>query len=511
MSIAQDVPTAATDVAQALQLAIDHHRAGRLDSAANIYRDILAIQPNHGDANHLLGVIALQKGNLREAGYLIDKACAISPNVQSFQRNRAQVLMAQGRHLDAAEALWASGALDQAETACRQILAKQPRSIDGMVLLARILGDQGRPREAEDVIYSLLELQPTRLSDNEAGTASGRPGQVAAQSFNYIIEVVGTCNLRCPSCPVGNLGDAGRGRGFMDVGLFSQIVDKIRREAPSKHVSLWLFNWGEPLLHPEIARMIRIGREAGFPVVLSSNLNHKHDFRKAIEAGPSQLIISTSGFTQDVYRRTHRRGDIEVVKANMRKLREHMDEFRSQMTVNVAYHLYRHNLLDANPMAAYAQSLGFRFDPTIAFLQPIEKLVQAVERRLEGEDRNVVDLMLEHPILGKILRREKLSGVTDCSLRTNMMTINHDGAVALCCGVYESQNMLGVNFLDLTHEQLQARKYEHDFCKTCFKHGFNSPDIDVGVERDKSQLMMMRVNGLGAKAMADAAKAAKPS
>ncbi|MFM2130203.1 MAG: hypothetical protein RL477_1749, partial [Pseudomonadota bacterium] len=144
--------------------------------------------------------------------------------------------------------------------------------------------------------------------------------------------------------------------------------------------------------------------------------------------------------------------------------------------------------------------------PVVAFLQPIEKLVQAIEGRLDGEDRDVVDLMLDHPILSKILRREKLAGVTDCTLRTNMMTINHDGSVALCCGVYEAQNMLGANFLDLSHEQLQARKYRHEFCKTCFKHGLNSPDIDLGESAGKSNLLLMRVNGLGARSLA-AAKA----
>lgn len=493
-----------TAIAQAIQTAITHHQAGQIDLATKIYREILAVNPGNADANHLLGVAALQKGNLQEARFLIDRACAINPLAQGFQHNRAQVLLAEGRILDAVEALWASGALNAAEQLCRQMLAKDPISKDALVLLARILGDQGHPREADEVIYRLLEIEPVRLSDNEAGAMSGVPGRVPVNTFNYIIEVVGTCNLRCPSCPVGNLGDAGRPRGFMDVSMFEAIVEKISRETPSKAANLWLFNWGEPLLHPEISRLIEIGRKAGFPVVLSSNLNHKHEFRDAIKAGPSDMIISASGFTQEVYRRTHKRGNIELVKENMRKLRGYMDEFNSPMSVRVAYHLYRHNLVDANRMADYAKSLGIDFTPVVAFLQPIEKLVQAIEGRLEGEDRDIVDLMLDHPILSKILRREKLVNVTDCTLRTNMMTINHDGSVALCCGVYDSRNMLGANFLDLSHEQLQAKKYEHEFCKTCFTHGLNSPDIDLGESAGKSNLLLMRVNGLGAKALATA-------
>lgn len=45
-------------VAQALQQAISHHRAGRLQDAERIYRAILQAQPKHPDANHNLGLLA---------------------------------------------------------------------------------------------------------------------------------------------------------------------------------------------------------------------------------------------------------------------------------------------------------------------------------------------------------------------------------------------------------------------------------------------------------------------
>lgn len=45
---------------QALQQAIAHHRAGRLQDAERLYRAILQAQPSHPDANHNLGVLAVQ-------------------------------------------------------------------------------------------------------------------------------------------------------------------------------------------------------------------------------------------------------------------------------------------------------------------------------------------------------------------------------------------------------------------------------------------------------------------
>ena len=45
-----------------LALAIQRHQSGLLDEAAEAYRRVLATQPDHADALHLLGVIAYQRG-----------------------------------------------------------------------------------------------------------------------------------------------------------------------------------------------------------------------------------------------------------------------------------------------------------------------------------------------------------------------------------------------------------------------------------------------------------------
>lgn len=48
-------------VESALTAAVEHHQRGRLPEAAAIYRQVLAVDPDHADANHLLGVIAFQE------------------------------------------------------------------------------------------------------------------------------------------------------------------------------------------------------------------------------------------------------------------------------------------------------------------------------------------------------------------------------------------------------------------------------------------------------------------
>ena len=49
-------------IPEALNIAVVHHQAGRFQEAEAIYRQILAADPTHYDAWHLLGVISCQKG-----------------------------------------------------------------------------------------------------------------------------------------------------------------------------------------------------------------------------------------------------------------------------------------------------------------------------------------------------------------------------------------------------------------------------------------------------------------
>lgn len=56
----ESILTLTDAVAEALRQAVAHHQAGRWQTAEELYRAILEIQPNHPDANHNLGVLVVQ-------------------------------------------------------------------------------------------------------------------------------------------------------------------------------------------------------------------------------------------------------------------------------------------------------------------------------------------------------------------------------------------------------------------------------------------------------------------
>jgi len=81
--------------------ALAHHQAGRLQQAETICRQILVSRPDHPDALHLLGMIALQTGNHETAVKLIERAVEVKPDIPVYHVNLAQALRTS-RKLDQA-------------------------------------------------------------------------------------------------------------------------------------------------------------------------------------------------------------------------------------------------------------------------------------------------------------------------------------------------------------------------------------------------------------------------
>src|SRR4051794_35853315 len=73
------------------------HQQGKLHEAEKVYRDVLAHQPKHPDALHLLGVIATEFKQFEQAIQLIDSAIRILPTVAFYYNNLGNAQRALGR------------------------------------------------------------------------------------------------------------------------------------------------------------------------------------------------------------------------------------------------------------------------------------------------------------------------------------------------------------------------------------------------------------------------------
>ena len=82
---------------EAIQIALAHHQAGRLAEAEQIYRQVLAADPRHAPALHLLGLVALQAGRADVAVEFISQAIRIDGGQAAYHANLGEAYRGLGR------------------------------------------------------------------------------------------------------------------------------------------------------------------------------------------------------------------------------------------------------------------------------------------------------------------------------------------------------------------------------------------------------------------------------
>ena len=92
-------------IAKALQQGIKAHKASQFHEAERLYRAILTTQPQHTDANHNLGVLAVQFGKLTEAVPFFEETLKANPTVEQYWVSYLDVLLKLGRLKEAEQAL----------------------------------------------------------------------------------------------------------------------------------------------------------------------------------------------------------------------------------------------------------------------------------------------------------------------------------------------------------------------------------------------------------------------
>jgi protein O-GlcNAc transferase len=168
-------------IPQTLQTAVRRHQAGQLKEAETLYRQILAAQPNHADALHLLGVIAHQTGRDDLAVEWIRQAIALNPNDCAAHSNLGESYRTMGRLEEAVKAfrraleinanlpetcnnlgiaLRELGQIDEAVVACRQALELKPDYPKALFNLGVALLKRGDCDEAMTAYQRAIELQP---------------------------------------------------------------------------------------------------------------------------------------------------------------------------------------------------------------------------------------------------------------------------------------------------------------------------------------------------------------
>lgn len=152
--------------AESLQIAIEHHGAGRLHEAEVLCRRALDIDPDDASAAHLLGLILHQTNRHAQALVLMRRSIELDPSSAVFHNNLGSILAAMGEKV-------------QAESAFRTALSLDPDYQDATLNLANAVRERGNLVESIEMCRRALAQWPRNPHlHNALGTALQLRGQI---------------------------------------------------------------------------------------------------------------------------------------------------------------------------------------------------------------------------------------------------------------------------------------------------------------------------------------------
>ncbi len=192
---------------QLFSQALEYHQAGELVEAEKLYRELVLAAPGYGQAQHLLGVVRMQRGDLQQAIELITRALELEPDnamacynlamaheksgdlQQTIAYNRRAVEIdpeytAAWRVLG--DSLCLSGSYEAAVRAYKRVLAKMPDDLDTLNNLGNACVSLVSFESARKCFEAVLERDPDHAStrNNLAGVLR-EMGEIDAAVAEY--------------------------------------------------------------------------------------------------------------------------------------------------------------------------------------------------------------------------------------------------------------------------------------------------------------------------------------
>lgn len=198
------------------------------------------------------------------------------------------------------------------------------------------------------------------------------------------IEPTTACNLQCRMCMRNVWGEP---IGHMEWRTFSRILESIL--ALEQPPSVLFGGLGEPLMHPDVPRMVGEVKRMGCAVEMITNgmLLDRARTSALLDAGLDILWVSIDGASPECYVDVRREGEWSRVMENLERLRDLKIQKRSELPeIGISFVAMRRNLAELPDVLRLEHRIGARkFLVTNVYPHTLELLDEILYRRSIGE------------------------------------------------------------------------------------------------------------------------------
>jgi radical SAM protein with 4Fe4S-binding SPASM domain len=347
--------------------------------------------------------------------------------------------------------------------------------------MAFFLLNRGRKRafvkESNQELYNrLIELKtrapwrqwPDHFQRALHHSARQRAEEQIAPDFPPIlyIEPTNACNCNCRICPRQKMT---RPVGRMDMALYRQIIDSAAALGPSE---IHLFNFGEPVLHPELHEMVRYAGQNGLKALFQTNglIIDEAQIRRLLEAGLRYIGVSVNGLTPQEYEAIRPGHSFQRLYSNLTRLRQIIDDSGRPCTLHFVAQILKEEAEDrATDIESFKQTWFAIADSLSIFGL---SAYAGVSLRRQGQETE------SHHLASSRKTDESLC----CTEPFDRLVIKWDGRVTICCVDYDARMVVGdlrrqsltevwnSPTLNLIRDTIRQRQYSRlPLCRDCPK------------------------------------------
>lgn len=276
------------------------------------------------------------------------------------------------------------------------------------------------------------------------------------------------CNFKCIYCKHGSAdSEKNLVKSYMDLEFFEMVIEQIKK-FPDK-LKLLNFAWlGEPLLHPQIAKMVEIAKKADIAErveIVSNGTMLTPDLSDALlSSGLDRIRISLQGLTSEDYY------NISKYKIDFDRFVENLTYFYQNAKKTGHTKVYI-KIMDAMIKGQDEEERFQKLFSGICDSLNIEMLVPLVE------ENNISSLKKD---FNKGYWKNEVKDVIVCPQPFYLMVITPEGMVLPCCeigtqvsiGTISESNTVvdlwnGSKLREIRNMMLDGNRFKHTDCNMC--------------------------------------------
>ena len=295
-----------------------------------------------------------------------------------------------------------------------------------------------------------------------------------------LIDIVGGCNARCPFCTTGR-EDFGKRITAMSVGDFARTLDRLidLGFAVPGVSSVGLYNWGEPVLHPDLNGIVAELNARKLAITIATNASKAMRFTVPTD-GFAYVYFSVSGWSQASYNKIHGLRFDRVV-ANMEESIRNLRETGYTRPIYLSFHAYQFNTHELSAARAWCEAHGVQWRPYYAYIADYGSAKSSLQGTMAAADLQKISRSLFLHYVDDLVARQPKDW--ECPQWRGVLTLSNKAEVLLCgwLPLRHSAAVLGSVF-ELTRDQILGRKVSSQECGDCLGCGVSYWGHNVAIQ-----------------------------